>query len=546
MTIRRGWWVVSLSLVGVVIATLATMTAARIPFSSDVLRRRLVEALADRLNAQVELTSLSLRFAPQLYARGTGLSIRHRGRTDVPPLISIEAFTVRASLRGLWRHHVDHVQLEGLEIQIPPDRGGREGQDRREGQDGSARGHASTRTVDPSANDPDYVRQVVIDTLEAPESRLVILRRDPAKPPRVWSMHMLKLQSVGLHSSMPFETVLTNAVPPGEIVASGAFGPWARLDPGRTPLKGRFTFERADLGVFNGISGTLSARGTFGGVLELLDVEGETSTPDFTLVISGHKVPLTATYHAVVDGTNGNTTLDPVNATILSTSLVAEGGVYEVEGVKGRVVRLGVTIDGGRLEDIMRLAVKTPKPPMTGRLNLKTTFELPPGKRDVVDKLRLAGGFGIERGRFTDAGVQKKVDELSRRARGRLEDEEGTPRTVASNFSGEFRLSEGRLALPVVAFDVPGAVVELSGDYDLRQELINFGGNLFMDAKLSETVTGFKSLLLKVVDPLFRREGRTVVPLKIDGSRSNPQFGLDVRRALRRSAVPPSRAPANH
>jgi hypothetical protein len=433
------------------------------------------------------------------------------------------------------------VNLEGLEIQIPPDRQGQEG---REGQEGRAGGQASARTVNPrEGEDPDYIRQVVIDTLEAPESRLVIIRRDPAKPPRVWSMHMLKLRSVGLHSSMPFETVLTNAVPPGEIAASGAFGPWVRLDPGRTPLEGRFTFERADLSVFNGISGTLSAHGTFGGVLELLEVQGETRTPDFMIAVSGHKVPLTTTYHAVVDGTNGNTTLDPVNATILDTSLVAEGGVYEVEGVKGRVVRLDVAINGGRLEDIMRLAVKTPNPPMTGRLNLKTTFELPPGKRDVVDKLQLAGGFGIERGQFTDTGVQRKIDELSRRARGRAEKEEA-PRRVASNFSGEFRLGQGRLALPVVAFNVPGAVVELSGVYDLRQELINFAGNLFMDAKLSETVTGFKSVLLKVVDPFFRREGRTVVPLKIDGSRSNPQFGLDVRRALRRDAVAPPRTPA--
>jgi hypothetical protein len=33
--------------------------------------------------------------------------------------------------------------------------------------------------------------------------------------------------------------------------------------PGRTPLKGKFTFGRADLSVFKGISGILSAHGTF-------------------------------------------------------------------------------------------------------------------------------------------------------------------------------------------------------------------------------------------------------------------------------------------
>lgn len=522
VTIRRRWWVVSLLLGGVLVGLSAVVVASRIPLSSEVLRRRVVQTLGERLDAEVELSALTLRFSPELHAVATGLRIRHRGRTDVPPLISVKQFTIHATLAGLWNRRVRRVVLEGLEIQIPPKDREREG---REGQEGQV---------------PDYVRQVVIQTLEAPDARLVILRRDPEKPPRVWSMHMLKLQSVGLDSSMPFETVLTNAVPPGEITAAGSFGPWARLDPGRTPLAGQFTFERADLGVFAGISGTLSSRGTFSGSLDRIDVRGETNTPDFMVAISGHKVPLTTAYHAIVDGTNGNTTLNPVKATILGTSLVAQGGVYEADGVKGRVVRLDIEIDGGRLEDIMRLAVNTAKPPMTGRLHLKTQFELPPGKRDVIEKLTLAGRFGIEGGRFADAGVQRKIDDLSRRARGQPPAPGETPR-VASNFSGEFRLATAKLVLPNVAFDVPGAVVELSGAYDLRPELIAFEGHLFMDAKLSETTTGFKSLLLKMVDPLFRREGRTVVPFRIGGSRSDPTFGLDVKRALRRSAVDPPR-----
>jgi hypothetical protein len=75
----------------------------------------------------------------------------------------------------------------------------------------------------------------------------------------------------------------------------------------------------------------------------------------------------------------------------------------------------------------------------------------------------------------------------------------------------------------------------------MKQEDIAFDGNLYMDAKLSQTVTGFKSLLLKVVDPLFRRNGRTVVPLRISGSRNDPKFGVDVKRVLRRSSASPER-----
>ena len=75
----------------------------------------------------------------------------------------------------------------------------------------------------------------------------------------------------------------------------------------------------------------------------------------------------------------------------------------------------------------------------------------------------------------------------------------------------------------------------------MKREDIAFDGNLYMDAKISQTVTGFKSLLLKAIDPLFRRKGKTVVPLKISGSRAAPKFGVDVGRVIRRSSADPYR-----
>jgi hypothetical protein len=35
---------------------------------------------------------------------------------------------------------------------------------------------------------------------------------------------------------------------------------------------------------------------------------------------------------------------------------------------------------------------------------------------------------------------------------------------------------------------------------------------------------------------LFRKSGRTVIPLKISGARSNPSFGLDTKRVFRPEA----------
>jgi hypothetical protein len=77
----------------------------------------------------------------------------------------------------------------------------------------------------------------------------------------------------------------------------------------------------------------------------------------------------------------------------------------------------------------------------------------------------------------------------------------------------------------------------LTGRYALRKETLDFAGELVMDAKLSETTTGFKSFLLKAIDPFFRREGHTVVPLRVTGTRDQPSFGLDVKRVFTRQDV---------
>ncbi|MGE0450984.1 MAG: hypothetical protein AB7Q29_15535 [Vicinamibacterales bacterium] len=495
---------------GALAVAIVVAVGMRLPFSSDALRRRVVSTLSDKLDATVELDGLTLQLFPRMQATGTGLVVRHRSAAAGPPLISVGRFIVDADLVGLWRRRIARVRLDKLAINIPPEREPRD-----------------------SGPPSDYARDLVVEELRADDATLVILRSEADKPPRTWRMHRLRMREVGLSTKMPFDTELTNAVPPGRIEATGTFGPWARETPGRTPVDGRFTFAEADLGHFKGIAGTLSAKGRFGGVLERLEVDGETDTPNFMVRLSGQEVPLRTRYHAVVDATNGNTTLDPVEALVLDTPITARGGVYEVEDVEGRVVKLDVTIDGGRLEDVMRMAVAAQQPPMTGGLTLATSLTIPPGDRDVVDKLELDGHFAISRGRFSDRGVQTKINDLSRRARG-VRASDARASRVASDFKGRFRLSNGRLSLRALTFGVPGAVVELNGTYALRRGSLAFAGNLFMDAKLSQTVSGFKSFLLKAADPFFRRNGRTRVPLKVTGTREDPQFGLDLKRVFRR------------
>jgi len=77
-----------------------------------------------------------------------------------------------------------------------------------------------------------------------------------------------------------------------------------------------------------------------------------------------------------------------------------------------------------------------------------------------------------------------------------------------------------------VGLDLQGTIVSLDGVYGLRSEELNFEGTAQVDAKLSQMTTGKKRALLKIVDPFFRKDGKTVLPIRITGTRSQPSFGL--------------------
>jgi hypothetical protein len=510
----RPWLTVALiGISAVAIFFIALLSV--VPLTSGRARTKVIEVLSARFDGEVQLDSLKLRVLPRLRAEGAGLTIRHKGRHDVPPLITIRNFAVEGNIRGLFRKHVSTVTLDGLSIKIPP----------------GDRDKTDDDKDEPSQQKPTFV----IDNLVTKDAELIIIPRNENKKPKVWAIHDLHMQSVSFDNAMPFEATLTNGVPPGEIATKGTFGPWHPDEPGDTPLEGAFTFDRADLSVFNGISGILSAKGTFGGRLERIEVRGDTTTPEFTLTDVGHAIPLRAKYYSIVDGTNGDTFLEQIDGSWRDTALVAKGSVADAPGVPGRQVELDITMDKARIEDVLWLAVKTPEPPMSGALTLKARMVIPPGKVDVVKKLLLDGNFTLDKTRFTNLDVQNKIETLSGRSRGQVSPAKAEP--VTSDFAGSFKLANGVLTIPTVAFDVPGSLVRLSGSYGLESEAIDFKGTLFMDAKISEAVGGFKGVLLKVIDPLFKGEnGGSEIPIKISGQRSAPAFGLDKGRIFNKGS----------
>jgi hypothetical protein len=381
------------------------------------------------------------------------------------------------------------------------------------------------------ARDPS---PLLIDRIESKHARLEIPSKRVGRLPRVFDIEALVMDGFGAVDGGRFHGALINPVPRGRIETSGSFGPWNTNEPDDTPIQGEYAFKNADLDTIKGLGGILSSVGTYSGVLERVEVEGQTETPDFRIDVGGQPVPLRTKFKAIVDGTSGDTWLDSVEAVLGQSTIVAKGAVVRTEDVKGRRINLDVRLDRARLEDLLRLAVKAKQSPITGRVDLVTKFLLPAGPSSVVDRLQLDGRFALAQARFTNIDVQKKITQLSQRGRGN-EEGDGAGESVVSDLKGRFTLRNAQLSFPELMFSVPGAMVELAGTYDLRGETIDFSGNLLTEASLSDMTKGFKSLLARVAQPFFKRPGGgSKVPIRISGSRSNPSFRLDVRRVFRR------------
>jgi hypothetical protein len=496
--------------IGIVFGVLAGLWIAILTLSNtDALREKLIEALNEKLDADVELGNFSVKTFPVLRIHGDGLKLRLKGQTNPAPFIEVKHFEVSGGVFGLLRKQkrFSSVELEGLRITIPP----RSQRDR----------DAGEKTAASTSEGP-----VLIDTLTSKDAQLIIVPKNPLKQPKVWAIHDLTLQSVGFNRTMPFTATLTNPLPKGAIVTEGTFGPWIKGDPGQTPVGGKYSFEHANLDTIKGIGGILNSVGEFSGHLEEIEVRGNTTTQDFSIDVGGTPVPLTTKFHAVVDGTNGNTYLKQVDAKLADTAISASGAIESQPGVKGRTVKLDVKIIDGRMQDVLKLAVKAKNPVMIGQIALQAMLLLPPGEGKVIDRLQLDGRFALENTHFTDKGVQDKFAEMSHRARGKKPNE--PIGQIVSDMRGRFVMRDGAIRLQPVVFELPGAEVELNGVYGLRSEAINFTGTLAMDASISKAAGGgIKGFFLKAVDPIFRKKGKgAIIPITITGPREQPKFGV--------------------
>jgi hypothetical protein len=513
--IKSGRVRIFLAIAAGVLAGLSLIVSIIVLRFAPVARSYVITSLRQRYKSDVELGNFQISLFPVVHATGDNLVLRLSGRTDIPPIIRVRRFTIEAAFVGFFRHpkQIQRVTLEGLELHIPPK---------------SERPQTSSGAG--SENLP-----FVLDEVVANGAVLETLPSDPKKEPLRFDISELDLKTVGRGMPMKFRAVLTNPKPPGLIHSNGKFGPWNPDEPADTPVSGDYTFANADLSVFHGIKGILSSTGSYGGALDRIEVAGSTDVPDFALSTGNHPTHLTTQFAATVDGTNGDTILHPVHAMMGKSWFEVSGSIERNALEMHKEIDLDASSTRSEIADFLRLAMKSNQPPMTGRLVFKSKVKIPPGKTPVAERLQLDGTFELGGVRFTSADVQGKIASLSHHAQGYPQATEVND--VAADINGQFHLRAAVMQLPQLRFTVPGALISLKGQYGLASSEIDLTGTARLDATVSQMTTGWKHVLLKPVDPLFRHDGAgTVLPINISGTRGSPTFKIDIGRVLRRES----------
>ncbi len=575
-------WLAGIFVVVVVAISVALSIVAR-RFEPYV-RARIVQGLEQRFHTHVELDQFHVQVNNirkgewGLWAAGQGLRIwppkpvngeqaldtsAETGSGE--PLISLNEFSFHLPLRldQTREIHIGEVRLKGLHIRVPP---------RVKKTEPEAKPSAGMQKKQAAAdNGPDVKATPVVTANTGPETEaktepgakkklppmvaervvcedadLVLETNKPGKMPMHFPIPHLTLTHVTPGGAMGYVADVLNPKPMGLVHAEGHFGPWVTQDPGMSDLDGTYHMDKADMGVFKGIAGLITSDGKFSGTLRAIAITGTANVPDFRLVHFGTPMPLMTRFDARVDGTDGDTWLDKVDATlghsqfqtwgkVVRIRLDANGDAASAQNGKvvmdGHVIDLDVNVPHGQMEDFLKLTSKNGTALLTGIVSTKAHLLIPPGHEHVEHRMKLDGTFDLSGARFTSDAIQGKIEQLSLRGQGKPgELKTADPTQVRSEMKGTFHMANAAIALPQLEYLVPGADIQLKGSYWLDGTL-DFDGSARMDATVSQMLGGWKGLLLKPADRFFKKDGAgTLVPITIKGTREAPKFSLDFKR----------------
>jgi len=484
----------------------AAFVVLRWPFS----QQRIVRSLQETFPATVTFQNFRPTYFPHPGCVAEGVSFRRLGSpAQTPPIVTIQNFKIQSHyLDLLFRPgYLARITTRRFLVQVPPI--GTEVQ-----QTGWRKMPSSIR-----------VGEIVLD------GSVVEIARADSKAALRFDIHKLRLTSVSEKTALNYDVAFHNALPPGEISAHGRLGPYNLGNAGETAIAGEYDFQNADLGVFEGISGALSSQDKFQGKLKRIETRGTVDVPNFEVTRSKHSIHLMSKFHAFVDGTNGDVTLERVSAAFLKTRIEAKGEILGTSGTHGKTATVDLAAADGKIQDVLRLFVREPKPPLNGVTEFRAHVVLPPGNERFLQKVRLSGDFGIAEGQFTKPSTQETVGDFSERASGeKPEDQDPADKEgVISSLSGHVELRNAIATFTNFSFVVPGATAQMHGTYGVESRKVDLHGTLKSTAELSKMTSGVKSVLLKPFDALFKKKrAGAVVPVHLVGTYDDPQPGLDI------------------
>jgi hypothetical protein len=528
---------VSLAVLLVATATAAITIATHWPFSQS----KITQSLQETFPATVTFQKFHWTYFPHPGCVADGVEFHRLGRpTGTPAVATIQHLVIQAHYTDIFLrpNYLAHIILNGTHFQVPP------------------RGTPLEETG--WHETPSKIR---VGEIFADGAVIEIVRQSPNPPLRL-EIQKLKLTSVSRNQPLSYSVAVHNPLPPGEIHAHGQFGPWNSDAPGQTPVAGDYTFQNADLSVFQGIAGTLFGKDKFQGTLQHIETHGRVDVPDFTVTQAEHPVHLTAEYRAIVNGTNGDVALQDVTASYLHTIVHAKGEIAGHTGQDGKTTSLDLAVREGRIQDVLWMFVHGKRPALSGATNITVHVIIPPDLHPFLHQIRMNGDFAISGGEFSRASTQGDVDTLSERARGIKPAEVKTTEVkaaevkstgakptdaksadtktdqdsvdpnlqdVISNLYGHVQVHDGIAHFHEFSFSVPGAFARVHGIYNLENKEINLHGTLRTEAELSQMSSGFKSVLLKPLNVLFKKKhAGAEVPIHLIGTYKNPDVGMDL------------------
>lgn len=496
-------WMSGLIVALVVLATGFYFISANWPYRY----RKIHPLLEDVFASQVKITRYHRTYFPNPGFMATGIILRRKSATDLPPLGTVETLFVQGRWSDLFmlRQRVQLVDVTGLHIIIP------------------AIGSRDLREDFPPGSSADFTGpDTMIERFEAHNSVLDVMYDDGKR----LSFPIRELQLRNLHKgqAVTYAVDMENAKPDGHIQAGGSFGPLNAKDVGSTPVSGSFNFSSVRLHDLGDIRGTLSSSGQFTGRLAAMQAEASSFTPDFA-VGQGEPTPVAASVRCAVNGINGDVSLEDIEAKSGDTFVHSSGSVAGAP----KVANIDFKVDRGRAQDILRI-FEQGEVPITGPVALRGHAYVGPVRNGVgfLQRLRVNGVFDVPAERVSDPETERSLSAFSLRAQGikspNSDSGKGDPSSGAttdalSSLEGPATIRDGIVSTKQLRFEVSGAEADLSGTFNLDDESVHLIGDLRMMTDISHVTTGFKSALLKPFAVFFKKKhAGAVIPVAVTGT----------------------------